>query len=193
MALSQTFSHESQTIMPQEVDLLLELELSLGDTTFTEKTTAHPKRSLGHDQYAPNKKRRLSKKTVRFCNDDKNTVIYRHLSDEDLKRAWMNTDEYKAIRQDNRNTIVALNKVMGKLHNLDSQYCIRGLETFISILIFGADRQQNRKIVRVILNEQDIQRESGISDPITLTAVSMILCRDSRIKAFQRASFDESS
>jgi hypothetical protein len=192
--LSRTCSHETQTIMPQKIDLLLELELSLGVTTaVAEKTTAHPKRSLGgHDQYAPNKKRRISKKTVRFCDDDKNTVVYRHLSDEDLKRAWMNQDEYKAIRHENRNTIVALKKVMGKLHVLDSKYCIRGLETFISILIFGTDRGKNLKIVRVILNEQNIQRASGVFDPTTLTAVSMILSRDSRIKALQRASFDAS-
>jgi hypothetical protein len=191
MALSYTFSHETQTTMPLKIDLLLELESSLGVTAVAEKTTVYPKRSLGDDQYAPNKKRRLWKKTVRFC-DDKNTVVYRHLSNEDLKRAWMNQDDYKAIRQENRNTLVALKKVMGKLHILDSEYCIRGLETFISILIFGADRKKNLKIARVVLNEQNIQRASGISDPTTLTAVSMILSRESRIKALQSASFDAS-
>jgi hypothetical protein len=192
MALSHTFSYEAQTTMPQNIDVLLELEPALGvtATVVAEKTTgAHPKRSLGDDQYAPNKKRRLSKKTVQFC-EDKNTVVYRHLSNEDLKQAWMNQDDYKVIRQENRNTIVALNKVMGKLHILDSEYCIRGLETFISILIFGTDRKKNLKIVRVILNEQNIQRASGIFDPTTLTAVSMILSRESRIKALHSASFD---
>jgi hypothetical protein len=175
--------------MPQKVDLLLQLELSLGVTAVAEKSV-HTKRSLSHDQCTPNKKRRLSKKTVRFCDDDKNTVAYRHLSIEDLKRAWMNQDDYKTIRQENRKTIVALKKVMGKFHNLDSQYCIRGLETFISILIFGTDRQKNVKITRVILDEQNIQRASGISDPTTLNAVSMILTRDSRVKALQSASYD---
>jgi hypothetical protein len=172
--------------------MLLELESSLGVTAVAEKTIEHPKRSLGDDQeYTPSKKRRLSKKTVRFC-EDKNTVVYRHLSSEDLKRAWMNQDDYKSIRRDNRNTIVALKKVMGKLHILDSDYCIRGLETFISILIFGTDRKKNVKIVRLILNEQNIQRASGVFDPETLTAVSMILSRESRIKALKSASFDTS-
>jgi hypothetical protein len=194
IALSQTLAHETQTFMPQKVDLLLQLELSLGVTaTDAEKTSVHTKRSLGHDQCTPNKKRRLSKKTVRFCDDDKNTVVYRHLSIEDLKRAWMNQDDYKTIRQENRNTIVALKKVMGKFHNLDSKYCIRGLETFISILVFGTDRQKNVKIARVILDEQKIQRASGISDPTTLNAVSMILSRDSRIRALQHASYDACS
>ena len=189
MALSHSL--ETQTTMPQKIDLLLELESALGVTAVAEKTTAHPKRSLGDDQYAPNKKRRLSKKTVQFC-EDKNTVVYRHLSNEDLKQAWMNQDDYKAIRQENRNTIVALKKVMGKLHILDSEYCIRGLETFISVFLFGTDREKNLKIARVILNEQNIQRASGIFDPTTLTAVSMILSRESRIKALQSASFDAS-
>jgi hypothetical protein len=148
--------------------------------------------SLGaDDQYAPNKKRRLSKKTVRFC-EDKNIVVYRHLSNEDLKRAWMNQDDYKAIRLENRNTIVALKKVMGKLHILDSEYCIRGLETFISILIFGTDRKKNLKIVRLIVNEHNRQRAAGIFDPATLTTLSMILSRESRIKALASASFDTS-
>jgi hypothetical protein len=191
MALSHTFSHETQTIMPQKIHMLLELESALGVTAVAEKTIVHPKRSVGDDQYAPSKKRRLSKKTVRFC-DDKNTVVYRHLSNEDLKRAWMNQDDYKSIRLENRKTIVALKKVMGKLHILDSEYCIRGLETFISILIFGTDRKKNVKIVRLILNEQNIQRASGIFDPETVAAVSMILSRESRIKALKSASFDAS-
>jgi hypothetical protein len=191
MALSHTFSHENQTNMPQKIQMLVELESSSGVTAVAEKTIAHPKRSLGNDQYAPNKKRRLSTKTVRFC-DDKNTVVYRHLSNEDLKRAWMNQHDYKAIRLENRNTIVALKKVMGKLHILDSEYCIRGLETFISILIFGTDRKKKLKIVRLILNEQKIQRAAGIFDPATLTAVSMILSRESRIEALKSASFDTS-
>lgn len=191
MALSHSFSHETQTIMPQRMDLLLDLEFPLGVTANGLHPANRSRVTRGDDQYAPNKKRRVSKNTVRFC-EDKNTVVYRHLSNEDLKRAWMNQDEYKAIRRENRNTIVALKKVMGKLHILDSEYCIRGLETFISILIFGADRKKNLKIVRAILNEQNMQRTSGIFDPTTLTAVSMILSRDSRIQALQSASFDAS-
>jgi hypothetical protein len=193
MALSHSFSQENLISMPREVDLILQLELSLGYTSVADETTTHPKRCLGDVQCTPNKKRRLAKKTVRFGGDDKNTVVYRHLSDEDLDRAWIHRDGYQAIRQENRNTISALMKVYGSFRELDdTQYCIRGLETAISVLIFRTDREKNLKIVRGILREQNIQRASGLFDPTTLTAVSMIMTRDSRIKALRRASSDAS-
>lgn len=178
-----TLSQASPLIMCTTTDLLYKLELSLGVTTSC-TTSKRSSAAADNDLVVQSKRRRTIKKSVRFC-EEMNTTQLRSLSDSDFKAAWMQLGDYQAIRGHVRNTLVAIKK--GKIHEVDNnQHCIQGLERHIDALLFRQGRSKQQRIVQGVLNEQRVQRASGITDPPTLNGLSMILTRDCRFSALQR-------
>jgi len=150
------------------------------------------KRPTSHRSMGPPKKRLRTKK-VRF-DDTKNTIKYRHLIKEDLKNAWMQEHEYQAIREENRQTILAIKAAEGQVSALDSQkFCVRGLEEQISFFLFQSERTRQRKLIRCIVQEQKTLKQMGCFDPKVLRALSMTLSRDARSKAIRLAFIDAAS
>ena len=150
------------------------------------------KRPTSHHSLGPPKKRLRTKK-VRF-DDTKNTVKYRHLIKEDLQNAWIQEDEYQAIREDNVQTILAVKAAKGKMSALDSQkFCIRGLEEQVSVFLFKSERTRQRSLIRRIVQEQNALKKMGCFDPNFLKGLSMTLSREARTKAVRLAFIDAAS
>jgi hypothetical protein len=142
------------------------------------------------DDCRPLKKQRLTRKTVRF-NEEKNTVQFRYASAEDLQNAWLQSKDYKSIRDENRETLLAITNVKGNIHALNAnEFCIRGLEEQISVYIFRTAREKQRKFSKLVFVQHKIQQKHGLSDPDTLRKISDKLSQVDRTKAIKIAIID---
>lgn len=141
------------------------------------------------------KKRRLlkDKKKVRF-SDEKSLHIVENNDDikESLRERWYQEEEYQRIKDDYLKTLVAYTKVNMKTAELDeSEHCIRGLETQISILILRMPyRNRQKKVVKSVLHLQLIQKSMKQPDTAALREMSLIVSKQDNLKAIKIASGD---
>lgn len=144
----------------------------------------------------PLKKRRYVpiKKSVRFAEEN-NTVLYRHLSIDDLRQAWLSPEEYHAIRLDNLITLAAIKQVDGAIALLNpDSVCIRGLEGVIVRFLFKTAHRSQRMYTRCILQQQHVQRQlsGGKIDPEALKTLSLLLSKRDGDRAQEMAILDKS-
>lgn len=141
------------------------------------------------------KKRRLfkDKKKVRF-SDEKRLHIVENSDDikESLRERWYQEDEYQRIKDDYLKTLVAYTKVNMKTSELDeSEHCLRGLETQISILILRMPyRNRQKKVVKSVLHLQQIQKSMKQEDTAALREMSLIVSNQDNLQAIKNASGD---
>lgn len=140
------------------------------------------------------KRRKLShKKSVRF-EESKNETFHRHHDEQDLKQSWIQQDEYQVIRNENRDTLLELKRVRGRVSQLNiDHFCIRGLEEQISIYLLRGERHRQRKIARRIVQEQHEQRRLGYTDTSAISAMCTVLARPALRKAANLANMDAAS
>ncbi len=146
-------------------------------------------------QTTVSKKRRLlkDKKKVRF-SDEKCLHIVENNDDikESLRERWYQKEEYQRMKDDYLKTLVAYTKVNMKTSELDeSEHCIRGLETQISILILRMPyRNRQKKVVKSVLHLQQIQKSMKQPDTAALREMSLIVSNQDNLKAIKNASGD---
>jgi hypothetical protein len=143
------------------------------------------------------KRRKLSsrKKSVRF-EESKNETFHRHYDhdEQDLKKSWIQQDEYQVIRNENRDTLLELKRVRGRVSQLNvDDFCIRGLEEQISIYLLRGERYRQRKIARRIVQAQNEQRLLGYTDAGALSAMCTVLAQPALRKATNLANMDAAS
>ena len=163
-------------------------------------TTMHPCQwpLLQHEhENDMNKKRRLlkTKKTVKF-SDKKRVHIVENADDikGSLHERWYQEDEYKSIKDEYLRTLIAYTKVNMQMTELDeSEHCLRGLETQISILILRMPyRNRQSKVVKSVLSLQQIQKSMKQQDSAALREMSLIVSNQDNLKAIKNASADYS-
>jgi hypothetical protein len=144
----------------------------------------------------PFRKRRklLHKKKVRF-EESKNETFHRpHHDEQDLRQSWIQQDEYQGIRNENRETLLELKRVRGRVSQLNvDHFCIRGLEEQISIYLLRGERHRQRMIARRIVQEQHEQRRLGYTDASALSAMCTVLAQPALRKAANLANMDAAS
>lgn len=145
-----------------------------------------------------NKKRRMSKakKSVKFS--DKKRVHFVENGDdirESLHERWYQENEYQRIKDEYLRTLVAYTKANMKVEELDeSEHCIRGLETQISILILRMPyRNRQKKVVKSVLSLQQVQKSMKQQDSAALREMSLIVSKQDNLKAIKNASVDDYS
>jgi hypothetical protein len=142
-----------------------------------------------------NKKRRLlkSKKTVKFS--DKKCVHIVESADDikgSLNERWYQEDEYQRIKDEYLRTLIAYTKANMQITELDeSEHCLRGLETQISILILRMPyRNRQKKVVKSVLSLQQVQKSMKQQDSAALREMSLIVSKQDNLKAIKNASAD---
>jgi hypothetical protein len=131
------------------------------------------------------KKQRV-KKNVRFA-EDKVWVF-----DEEHGCSWYHEQDYQRIKQENRDTLIAIARAKGKLGDIDANsYCVRGLELQIGITLLNMAPYGRQKIVvKRVLDLQDKQRSQKIIDADALREISRTISMEDKFKAWRTASID---
>jgi hypothetical protein len=143
------------------------------------------------------KRRRLvkAKNTVKF-SDRKSVHIVENADDiqETLHERWYQEDEYQRIKDDYIRTLIAYTKANMKISELDeSEHCLTGLETQISILILRMPyRNRQKKVVKSVLSLQQVQKSMKQHDSAALREMSLIVSKQDNVKAIKKASAEYS-
>ena len=141
-----------------------------------------------HVELAPPKpKKRRVEKTVRFAEDQ-----VRVFEVEDGNVGWYHDQDYQRIKQENRDTLMAIARAKGKLGDIDADcYCIRGLELQIGITLLSMVPYAHQKmVVKRVLDLQEEQRSQNIVDTDALREMSRSLTMQDKFKAWRTASVD---
>jgi hypothetical protein len=144
-----------------------------------------------------NKRRRMSKvkKVVKF-SDKKRVHIVESGDDirETLHERWYHETDYQRIKDEYLRTLVAYTKANMQIAELDeSEHCLRGLETQISILILRMPyRNRQKKVVKSVLSLQQVQKSLKQQDSAALREMSLIVSNQDNVKAIKNASADYS-
>lgn len=130
------------------------------------------------------------KKSVGF-NFTLNRVYYRHLTEEDLSRAWMSTEESNVIKKNILNIAELYRN--GHNLNLNDEY-LRGVEIHINPVLKMKKITKSRNFINVILQQQRMLYAMRGSTTTTrddmLSSMSQLLSQDGRKEALQLAAFD---
>jgi hypothetical protein len=141
----------------------------------------------------PTKKTRTQqKKAVRFTEDKIIRVLKATEDDSFPNRRWYQEQDYKRIKQENRDTLMAISKANGKITTIDpDEHCARGLELQISVLVLQLPLgNRQRKVVQSVLSMQQIQRKMKTQDAIALREMSLIISKQDKLKAWKTAAVD---
>jgi hypothetical protein len=137
------------------------------------------------------RKRPRVQKSVRF-DEGRNMVCEIMVDQADLKRAWMQPEEYEAIRLGARYTILAIkNAERGFGIDAIEDVCIRGLEGQILVYVYKTDRKKYRKQVQLVVDEHKFQRSQGFENDESIRALYATLTRESLVRALDMAKVDE--
>ena len=169
---------------------------SLGDCSFEEivhEVCCHHPRSKDNSsetaEQPPAKKRKVGKR-VRIAEQE-NEFFYRTYDPEEMKSAWMSENDFEEIRQRNRETLVTILKSLGEMSKVNAhEFCLRGLEIHIEMFYTKTGREEHKKVVQQVLENQKTLRSFGIHDPETLGKVYAELSRRATRRALELAFID---
>lgn len=118
-----------------------------------------------------------AKRSVRFS--EITSVAYRHVSKEDLQKTWNQRSDIHTIKNNIRSSILALEKANGKLHQVDSEeHSFRGLESGICPTIHKLRKLWIKTVKQNVLQEQRIQKSTGMVDFDRLGEIARSASRD---------------
>lgn len=137
------------------------------------------------------KKKRASR-VVRFAESNKIFAIERSFSSDEQKRnIWYQPSDYAEIDREILKSLKALEAVNGDILNLNQDdYSLRGLEQRTSKHIAHLRRLRVCISVRAVLDQQQVQRKIGASDPETIGDVSRRFSESARTRARELGAFD---
>ena len=141
----------------------------------------------------PTKRSRTQqKKAVRFAEVKRIHVIKATEDDDFPSRRWYQEHDYKRIKQENADTLIAISKANGIITTVDAAvHCVRGLEVQIGVLVLQMPYgNRQKKVVRSVLSLQQIQRNMQIQDVTALREMSLITSKQDKLKAWKIATID---
>jgi len=135
----------------------------------------------------PAKKKQRKKKTVSFAENQVKTFEV-----EDQTNSWYHERDYQRIKQENRDTLIAIARAKGKLGDIDANsYCIRGLELQIGITLLNmAPYARQKTVVKGVLGLQEQQRSNHCIDVDALREISRSVSMQDKFKAWRSATID---
>ena len=169
-------------------------DISLGECSFEEMVNQvccqHSReQDLLLAEQPPTKKRKTNKK-VRIMEQE-NELYYRPYDKEEIKEAWMSDNDFKAIKQGNRETLLTILKSYGEWSKIDAnEVCLRGLECHIEMFYTKRKRDGHKQIIKRVLADQKLLRSMGVSDPEMLGQVYGELSRGAARRAVDLAFVD---
>jgi hypothetical protein len=130
---------------------------------------------------------KLGRKTVSF-NMLAHEVHHRHLSDEDLRNAWMSEKESDDVKSNAFRTVVAFRR-----GHMDHQKdCIRGLEAHVNPSMMKEKVKNGETFVSLILQQQKFPLSVlGTANEQVLGRMSKMLSTEDVKEAQQVAALDE--
>ena len=129
-----------------------------------------------------NKKRRLTKKSVRFA-EESNQVAFKVASREEFRSTWYDAFEIASFKQDSKLSVY-LHYYGGK------DQCIRGLEHVITPTAAMAQRRARKERLSAVLIQQQLQRDTCTFSPELLRQVSLMFSAPRAEQAFEKGAMD---
>ena len=169
-------------------------DISIGECSFEKMVNqicCHPRDADIPSEVVqpPNKKRKLAKR-VRIVEEE-NQLFYRHYAREEMKSTWMSDADFKAIKHDNRETLITILKACGEMEKVNAhECCLRGLESHIEMFYTKSKRDAHKNAIKRVLEDQFTQRFRGIEDPESLSQVYSELSQQSTRRAIELAFVD---
>ena len=140
-------------------------------------------------QDIPQRKRRRILDKVRFASDVEVHTIEQEM--EDIQNRWYCKEDYQRIKQQNHQTIVAVQRANGKVETIDvNQYCIRGLEVQIAYHLLNIPADRQKRVVASVLTMQQVQRNLKQPNPQGLRECSKLVSTHDKRKAWTMAKID---
>uniref|UniRef100_A0A7S2YQF1 Uncharacterized protein n=1 Tax=Entomoneis paludosa TaxID=265537 RepID=A0A7S2YQF1_9STRA len=130
--------------------------------------------------------KRARKKSVSFS--EMATVTVRSMSEDDLKKQWIQPEEYQVIDADRRQTLRAWTDAKGDCRGFDEEECcLTGLEQILTPQRLLQRKATNQQYRRLLLEEQYFQHQHGFRDPQALSQISQLFSRQPAQRAHLRA------
>lgn len=140
----------------------------------------------------PMKKRcTVRQKSVRFATEKRVHVLELKGDYDFPSRRWYQEDDYKRIKQENLDTLIAISHANGKVTTMDAtEFCIRGLEQQINTLLLQMPLNRQKKVVQSVLCLQQVQRNMQAQDEKAIREMSRIISKHDKLKAWKIATMD---
>jgi hypothetical protein len=134
-------------------------------------------------------KRRKTKKSVHFGATTQGPSW--HATKNDDQRAWYYGAEYNGFKDECREVLRNVDAVKGDLTKIDgNKYCIRGLEDQVVPRVYHQRRKRKKCIIQMVLRQQDLHRQMGISNPQKLHTICELYSKQSKAWALELAALD---
>jgi hypothetical protein len=145
---------------------------------------------LGQESHVA--KRRKTKKSVQFGATTQGLSWY--VTEEDAQRAWYCDAEYDSFKDECREVLMNVDAVKGDLAKVDgNKYCLRGLEDQIAPRVYYLRRKRKKSLIQMVLRQQDLHRQMGISNPQKLHTICEMYSKHSKYWALKLATLDADS
>ena len=167
-------------------------DISIGECSFEEmvkQICCHARDDIPAEVHPPTKKRKLTKR-VRIVEEE-NELFDRPFVREEMKSTWMSDSDFKAIKQGNRECLIAILKACGEMEKVNAhEFCLRGLENHIEMFYTKEKRSAHKKVIKRVLDDQNAQRFFGIKDPDSIGQVYSELSQKATRRAIELAFVD---
>jgi len=122
----------------------------------------------------------------------KRVVNRRDLNLEQINRIWYSREDFRMIRQECFDTIRHMNRSSSSSDDsqLSDEFCSRGLE-YKTTSFYQQRQTAKREIRTVVFEEQDFQREQGMTDTMWIAKLSEEQSRACVASAIELAQQDE--
>jgi hypothetical protein len=134
-------------------------------------------------------KRRKTKKSVQFGETNQGPSW--HVTKTDNQRAWYYGAEYNSFKDECREALRNVDAVKGDLTKIDgNKYCLRGLEDQVIPRVYHLRRKRKRSLIQMVLRQQNLHRQMGISNPQKLHTICELYSKQSKDWALELAALD---
>jgi hypothetical protein len=134
-------------------------------------------------------KRRKTKKSVHFGVTTQGPSW--HVTIEDDQRAWYYAAEYHGFKDECREILRNVDAVKGDLAKINgNKDCLRGLEEQVIPRVYHLRRKRKRFLIQMVLGQQNLHRQMGISNPQKLHAICELYSKQSKDWALELAALD---
>jgi hypothetical protein len=108
------------------------------------------------------------------------------ITEEEKEAAWYTQDDFGSFEEQEKK-LVRMYRRLTKKGNTDElkkdEYCVRGLDNVLTVQTSLATRDRYWECLDAVFQEQDVQRNSGLYDPVMIRKRSLIVTKLSKLIA----------
>lgn len=139
----------------------------------------------------PKSPRKVKKLTVSFSNFANVQTLEK--SADEVNASWLNRDDYSEISQGRKRCVENIKAAMLGQAPTPQDDLIDGLEESLSLRRVVERKKKNWAYRKLLIQEQKVQKEFGVSDPYALASLSAAFSSHSAQRAARRASMNNSA